>query len=582
MHPYVLIPLLSSIAAVALAAAVVVRDPSRRANYLLGLLLVAAGWWSLCEALWNAAPTAEAAVRLARWSSPGSLALSPLAFHVILTFRPGFEERFRVALVLTYLAALVGCIATITTPYMIIDVSPTSWGWAPHAGPISAVVFVALTAGPLWAIASSLRFPRVDPARNRLQITWIQSSIAIPFTVATVTDFVLPAQGIGFPRLGCTGLILWGAVVWWTEYRFRVPILSPQRFAREILAALPNGVMLVRTDGRVRTANEAANQLAGSASGTELGGRLSDLLDSDESLTDDGGERECFLRAGPGERVPVSVSRATLRDEAGKAVGYVLTLRDLREVVSLRSRLLTSGRLAAVGELAAGIAHEINNPVAYVRSNLSMLERHWAGMPERVGKAAPTLEAVFDDGAQMLRDSVEGIERVASIVRDVGGFARLGPAAREMADLNELLDTAIRVATPQLRSRARVVRDYGELPMVTCMPWEMMQVFLNLLMNAAHAVERDGTIRLVTTAREDCVEVRVEDDGPGIGPEDAERLFDPFFTTKPADEGTGLGLAISRQIVDRLGGEISHEPRPGGGAVFRVCLPAEPAEATAV
>ena len=580
MHPYVLIPLLSSVAAVVLAAAVIARDPGRRENRLVALLMVAAGWWSLCEALWNAAPSAEAAIRLARWSCLGSMALSPLAFHVILMFRPGFEGRFRVTLVLTYLAALAGGLASVATPHLVVDATRTSWGWAVVSGPATAVVFAALATGPLWAMVSSFRLPRVEPPRDRLEITWIHTSVAVPFAIATATDFILPWQGIRFPRLGCSSLIVWGAVVWWTVYRFRVPVLSPQRFAREILAALPNGVLLVRNDGRVRMCNEATRQLLGPASRSELGRHLTDLLDWDETVPDDGSERECTLRAESGERVPVSVSRAVLSDEEGRTVGSVLSIRDLREVVSLRSRLVTSGRLAAVGQLAAGIAHEINNPVAYVRANLSMLERHWTGMCGRVDKThtGPRLEAVLEDGAELLRDSVEGIERVASIVRDLGGFTRHGPAELEMSDLNELLDTAVRVATPQLRSRARVETDYQRLPLVACMPREMMQVFLNLLLNAAQSVGGEGgrgggTIRLVTAVRGDTVEVRVEDDGPGIDPDEAERLFDPFFTTKPVGEGTGLGLSISRQIVERISGQIAFEPRRGGGAVFCVRVP---------
>jgi signal transduction histidine kinase len=167
----------------------------------------------------------------------------------------------------------------------------------------------------------------------------------------------------------------------------------------------------------------------------------------------------------------------------------------------------------------------------------------------------------------------EGVERIAAIVRDVGGFAEHGPAGWETADLNELLDTALRVATPQLRSRARVEKSYAVLPRVRCVPRELMQVFLNLVLNAVQSFDQGGTIHLATQRAGDEICVRVEDDGRGLPPGDPARLFEAFFTTKPAGQGTGLGLAISSQIVARHGGELGAERRAGGGSVFWLRLP---------
>jgi signal transduction histidine kinase len=255
----------------------------------------------------------------------------------------------------------------------------------------------------------------------------------------------------------------------------------------------------------------------------------------------------------------------------------VLVIRDLREVVSLRSRLITSGRLAAVGQLAAGIAHEINNPIAYVQSNMNLLHEHWGVVKTEFEKSAPgsVIEKILEDGGEMIEESGEGLSRVAEIVRDVGGFSRPSHLERESVDLNKLLDTAARVAHPQLRHRATLERRYGELPLVPCMAQELMQVFLNLLLNAAQSMEMVGTIRLVTEHDGDRVWIHVIDDGKGMDPETLERIFTPFFTTKPVGEGTGLGLSISHQIIEKHGGKIDVESTPGEGTTFHISLPVE-------
>jgi len=268
-------------------------------------------------------------------------------------------------------------------------------------------------------------------------------------------------------------------------------------------------------------------------------------------------------------------------DKRGNAIGLVVVARDLREVASLRSRLVVADRLAAVGQLAAGIAHEINNPIAYVRSNINVFEEHWEAMEAASTKNESGSEyaAVLSDGLEMIEESRDGLTRITAIVRDVGGFSRDSSPERESCDINRLLDTAMRVAHPQLRQRAEITRDYGELPLVRCVAQELMQVFLNLLLNAAHSTLPMGEIRVETEACGDSVEVRVRDDGEGMSPETSKQIFTPFFTTKPVGEGTGLGLPISKQIVEKHGGTIEVESVYGEGTTFRIRLPGEDGDA---
>jgi two-component system, NtrC family, sensor kinase len=245
---------------------------------------------------------------------------------------------------------------------------------------------------------------------------------------------------------------------------------------------------------------------------------------------------------------------------------------DLRELADLRRQLVTSARLAAVGELAAGIAHEINNPLAFVRANLSQLEEIWKEL--RPLLADPARAQRLRDVDALVEESIEGVDRAAEIVRSVRSFTHVGSASREPTELRPLLEDVLHVASAQLRSRVDVLREFdAALPRVVCAPQQLRQVFLNLIVNAAQAVDAGGHLLVATRREGDHVIVSVADDGCGIPPELIDRIFDPFFTTKPVGVGTGLGLGIAHQIVSSHGGEIQVESAPGSGTVFRVRLP---------
>jgi PAS domain S-box-containing protein len=506
--------------------------------------------------------------------------IGPLAFHLVLTIQPRLEPRFRRPLRLSYAAILICVGVAVATPWDVASVTRTDWGWAPAPGPASLLAFAVAVAGPLAATLYWLRLEGQQATRDMLRhpahpAIWPAAFVGL--LVASLDEAVLPALGFRLPRVGCASVLAAGAVTYWTLYRFRAPALDPRVFAREILETLPDGVALLRPDGRLRATNAKLCEMAGRRHEELRGRHVAELLTVAPHPGSAGGsERECELVAATGTRVAVSLAHSPLRDEEGNAIGHVIVVRDLREVASLRSRLITSGRLAAVGELAAGIAHEINNPIAYVRSNVSLLEQHWDLIAAAFEKSTPgpRVRDALNEGSELVREALEGVDRVAAIVRDVGGFSRRGPAEQELGDVNELLDTAVRVGAHQLRGHARVERHYGELPLVPCVPQELMQVFLNLVLNAAQSIDGRGTIRLVTESDGAGVLIRVEDDGRGIPPDVLEQVFDPFFTTKPTGEGTGLGLAISRQIIARYGGEIRANSEPGRGTCFRVRLPA--------
>jgi two-component system, NtrC family, sensor kinase len=292
--------------------------------------------------------------------------------------------------------------------------------------------------------------------------------------------------------------------------------------------------------------------------------------------------RECELVQVSGRRIPVSVSTVAVRTDAGQPRGVLVILRDLREVVGLRRRLATSERLAVVGQLASGIAHEINNPLAFVRSNLHHLERESAALVKRpIGELAAAVGAFASDAGEVIQESLEGVTRALRIVQDVNAFSHGGGDERQPLALAEAVDQALGVATMGLSSTIRIERTCTADAEVHGSPQRLKQLFLNLLVNAVRAVGERGCIRIDVRRQGDQVVATVTDDGVGIAPEDLTRVFDPFFVVRPSDPGAGLGLAVSHEIVRRHGGWIEVESQPGQGTRVRVSLPAWSREAPA-
>jgi len=351
-----------------------------------------------------------------------------------------------------------------------------------------------------------------------------------------------------------------------------------------MLEILPEGVALLGLDGRVRTANAALAGLLGVDLSVLQGLAIRELVpEAPVGPPREVRDVEARLRRADGSWIPVALSSTVVGDRHDVPIGLVLVVRDLTEVVGLRNRLITSGRLAAVGELAASIAHEVNNPLAFIRTNLSLLGTHWktladAAEPARVGSPDALLELVRE-GEELIEESLEGVERTASFVRDVKGLSRAGGGALQLEDLNDVVRSVLRVAAAQNHKGARIETDLGELPLVRCSRQELKQVLLNLVINAIQAIDEGGRIVLRTRAESGSVVIVVEDDGPGIPTEHLDRIYDPFFTTKPEGEGTGLGLAISAEIVRRHEGRLEVVSQPSAGACFRVVLAAAGEEA---
>ncbi len=291
--------------------------------------------------------------------------------------------------------------------------------------------------------------------------------------------------------------------------------------------------------------------------------------------------------------------------------GYVVSMNDttelrattqelektLAELNDAQSQIYQQEKMASIGQLAAGVAHEINNPMGFITSNLGSLDKYVSRFTEYIGLIdqamqqcsspellTPVLEArkrlkidrILDDAHQLITESQDGAARVRRIVQDLKSFSRVDQAETALVDLNEALETTINIAWNELKYVSELIREFGEIPKVKCFPQQLNQVFLNLLVNAAHALgETRGEITVHTVQDGECVLVKIRDTGCGMSEEVQHRIFEPFFTTKEVGKGTGLGLSISYDIIKKHGGEITVESEPGRGTTFTVRLPLE-------
>jgi PAS domain S-box-containing protein len=361
------------------------------------------------------------------------------------------------------------------------------------------------------------------------------------------------------------------------------------------------GDAVISTDlaGAVGRMNPAAERLTGWTLVEAVGRPLAEILPlvSDDTRAKVENPPDRALREGvavslpghtllvrrDGTEMPIADSCAPIRSSDGATDGAVIVFRDLtakRDADALQASLqkqhVFADRMTAIGTLAAGAAHEINNPLSYALANIEMATEEIRSITG--GSPSGRMKEL----EEMLREAHEGLGRITKTVRGLKTFSRLDEERPSVTNLVPVLDLSINMAHNEIRHRARLVKDYGPLPLVQVDAARLGQVFINLLVNAAHSMPvrsaDTNELRVVTsTDAEGRAVVEVRDTGSGIPPALLGRIFDPFFTTKPIGVGTGLGLAISHSIVTGMGGEIAVESEVNRGTTFRVILPPAPA-----
>ena len=275
----------------------------------------------------------------------------------------------------------------------------------------------------------------------------------------------------------------------------------------------------------------------------------------------------------------------------------------IEKLKDTQSQLLQSEKMASIGQLAAGVAHEINNPIGFVNSNfgslkhyvndiLTILDKYENATNElqvqheeiKAFREVSTLLKELDidyikqDLIDLIKESEDGLDRVKKIVQDLKDFSRVDATEWQIVDLHQGIESTLNIVNNEIKYKAEIVKEYGDLPEVECMPSQINQVIMNLIVNASHAIENHGTITIRTGSQGDWIWLEVQDTGKGISEKDKAKIFDPFFTTKPIGEGTGLGLSVSFGIVEKHHGRIQVESECGKGTSFRIWLPVQQSE----
>jgi PAS domain S-box-containing protein len=392
-------------------------------------------------------------------------------------------------------------------------------------------------------------------------------------------------------------------------------IAASERRYRQLTEATQDGIILADQEGRINLFNPAAERLFGYLA-AEVEGQPLEILMPDQLKGAHQAGFQRFLqtrlpkiigrpvelegRRKDGTTFPLEVALSVIEVGSGQ-LQFLGSIRDLTERNRIRAVLVQNEKLASIGLLSAGVAHEINNPLAFVANNLVVLERDSKGLLEvldrhqnllpKLAESAPEEAATISQLAEQIdltyvRDNIgrllartrEGVDRVSRIVRSLRGLARTDTPKRQDTELHVMVDSALEILRGRLkRQNVEVVTHYDENSTVMCVPTQISQVILNLLVNAEQAVEAagrtDGKITVTTQRGADDILFEVTDNGTGIEPGYLAKIFDPFFTTKEVGEGTGLGLSIVHNIVRAHGGRVEVDSKVGQGTSFRVYLP---------
>jgi len=381
-----------------------------------------------------------------------------------------------------------------------------------------------------------------------------------------------------------------------------------------LIELMPDALLLFDEQARVTYCNRAARILAQVLSPGDAGGARALLRDWHPQLVPEHAMEVCRERGSWVGEVELETAnrssrvlaiRLQLLGEAEETSRFGLSARDatvehgrqielnqrnldleiaLAKLGSAQEAVLRSEKLASIGQLAAGVAHEINNPIAYVKSNLNSLQHSTLQLLSEVRAKLRGLPAgdrddfdideIAGEIRELIAESSEGVDRVIKIVRDLKDFSHIDRIENwVLADIHAGLESTLNIIWNELKYKAHIVKTFGDLPLIECLPSELNQVFMNILMNAAQALESYGVVTVTTECCGDKVRVSIGDDGKGIPEEILPRIFDPFFTTKAVGEGTGLGLAISYGIVAKHHGSIEVTSVPGQGTLFLIELP---------
>ena len=564
-----LIPAVSLLLSSAFAAVAVAWNSERRATGPMIQIFVCIGGWALLDLLsqlegdpgravywfgWMHVPVLLLATCVLRLVAGESLDRSAGAQRLV---RSGFGFSAGFALLSPWLPGVVGGVHR-----------GALGGWVPDYGPVSMAVVALGCVFPVAAIRIGLqdRAPRESALSDGPPYA-VMAGIVLSVSFALVTDILLPFAGISFPRLGALAAALAAIAVWLHRLHQNDDLaLTPQGTARAVLADLHEGVAFVSGDGVILSANDRLAELAQRASDL-VGASLTDLVEAPIDLVRGGlRDREFRMRCGRSENVdepvPVSISSSLVREDGGRIGWIIVVFRDLRGVDALRRRLLTSGRLAAIGELAAGIAHEVNNPAAFIRSDLNFLRSRLAEIHESLAKDRGATEApIFREGPDRIARAIDGIERIVEVVGDVKGFAHLGGAEGSDLHPSAIVESAVRLARLERREEVALhVARFNGLRNVSS-GQDLKQVLLAMIRLMTISSRVGGAVEIGLEEAEDGLHLSLCADDLAQRAESQVHRFEMAREDVLEASAADLALAIAIELIEQLGGSLSVDAR---------------------
>jgi len=554
-------------------------DSDRRETRAMSAIFACAGLWALLDLLSQLESDPQRAIRWLELMVLAPLLLGPATLSLLARMLPRARPELRSWIRLSVLWAGGLGLASLAWPDSIRGVTVAPWGdWIPTHGP-SGIVFMLLGIVPPVAAAGraglEARGALVTGGRSRLRA--LVMVVVLTVVTSISTDLLLPAAGVAVPRLGALALVLAAGAMWLRVLHERGELFhTPFGMARAVLAELRDGVALIRTDGTVLSANTRLAELTGRSSQELLGLRLHQIARvRDVDVRRGVQEMESILHRASGESLPVALSSSPARDRRGSVIGAVVVFRDLRELDRLRRRILTSGRMAAMGELAAGIAHEVNNPVAFMRADLNLLARRLEELGATRSRASGggRFLAILDRAPARVARALGHLDRIAEVVADVRDFAHVGAAGDDGSNPLVLLEGALRLARLECGEDVEI-RVRAE-PMTECVAsgQDLKQVLLTLLRELVTRSVAGGTIEVDLIRQDDGVRLQLRSDGLAGSAASLLGRFERARVSERAELQGDLGVAIAFELIDRLGAGIEIRETEQGGVAIVLGLP---------
>jgi len=587
MNVFALLSILSCVVVFLLGSFIFLRDTRKPLNRVFILLCLSLALWSFAEFGYRQADNLETAYFWLKLSDL-SFIVAPVLLHFVLVFT---QERKLLRNKLTYLLLYAPALVVIllALPTNLIGGEPVKeyWGWT-YTIPESSLVysvsyFWAYGLGILSLYLCLLYYLKEFDHKKKQQAKYVLIGFLIVVATGLLTEWLLPLLQIRIPELTTTTFTIACACAGYAMWKYELFAMTPATAADGIISTMPDSLLLIDPDQRITLANQATLKMLGYEE-SELIGQPVEIIfaeKDDEKAVVKGitGEEpiearfitaETNFRTKAGKSVPISLSRSVMRDRGRKLQGIIYIGRDIterklaeEEKQRMEEHLQTAGRLAAVGELSAGVAHELNNPLAAIQGFAQFLAQR-------------------DNLDETTRSDVETIykeaQRATRITSNLLSFARRHKPEKRLVSINEVIERSLELHAYRMKvNNIEVLLELDtDLPMTMADSNQMQQVFVNVINNAEQAMrEAHGRGRLCVKTQKmgKMVRIAFTDDGPGILEDNLKRMFDPFFTTKDVGEGTGLGLSICYGLVEGHGGHMYAESKPGKGATIVVEIP---------